>query len=209
MPHIFISYSRKDKAFVTRLVDALVAAGREVWLDVKDIPPNAEWEAEIYRSIESADDFVFVISPDSLRSEICARELAHAITLNKRLVPIVCREPAGEKALPELAKLNWIFFRTEDPFDLALARLQTALDTDLDYVRLHTRLLVRAREWEARGRNGSFTLRGEDLHGAKIRLAEVPKKNRDRLRCSSSTSAPAGRPSGCASGGLSQPWWPR
>jgi WD40 repeat protein len=177
MSDIFISYSRKDKAFVSRLFEALESAGRNIWLDVKDIPPNAEWMAEISRSIESANDFLFVISPDSLRSEICARELAHAIAHNKRLVPLVCREPAGEKIPPELGKLNWIFFRDDDPFDQAFATLQKALDTDLDHVRVHTRLLVRAREWEAKGRSGSFTLRGEDLREAENWLAQGTEKD--------------------------------
>jgi WD40 repeat protein len=176
MSHIFISYSRKDKAFVTRLFDALEAAGREVWLDVKDIAPSAEWMAEISRSIESADDLIFVISPDSLHSPICARELAHAVAHNKRLVPIVWREPAGVTIPPELEKLNWIFFRSEDLFEQGFSTLESALDTDLDYVRLHTRLLVRAREWEARHRSGSFTLRGEDLNEAEAWLAEGTKK---------------------------------
>lgn len=176
MADIFISYSRKDNEFVTRLFEALKAAGREVWLDVKNIPPNAEWMAEISLSIESADDFVFVISPDSLRSEICARELDHAIAHNKRLVPIVWREPAGEKARPELSKLNWIFFRSEDSFEQAFTTLQTALDTDLDHVRLHTRLLVRAREWETRGHSSSLTLRGEDLSEAETWLTQGTEK---------------------------------
>jgi WD40 repeat protein len=176
MTDIFISYSRKDKAFVTRLFEALESAGRDVWLDVKRIPPTAEWMAEISRSIESANDFVFVISPDSLRSEICARELAHATAQNKRLVPVVCREPGSENIPPELGKLNWIFFRSDDPFDQALATLQTALDTDLDHVRDHTRLLVRAHEWEAKGRSGSFTLRGEDLREAETWLAQGTAK---------------------------------
>lgn len=176
MSHIFISYSRKDKAFVTRLFDAFEAAGRDVWLDVKDIPPNAEWMAEISQSIEGADDFVFVISPDSLRSEICGHELAHAIAHNKRLVPVVWREPAGEKIPPDLGKLNWIFFRSEDPFDQAFSKLQTALDTDLDYVRAHTRLLVRANEWQTKERSGSFILRGEDLNEAETWLAKGAEK---------------------------------
>ena len=176
MAHIFISYSRKDRAFATRLFDALEASGRDAWLDAKDIPPTAEWMTEIERSIEGADAFVFIISPDSLRSEICARELDHAITHHKRLVPVVWREPAGEKVSPNLQKLNWIFFRTEDSFEQAFSNLQNALDTDLDYVRAHTRLMVRAREWQGKNRSGSFALRGEDLREAESWLAEGAEK---------------------------------
>jgi hypothetical protein len=41
-----------------------------------------------------------------------------------------------------------------------------ALDTDLDWVYEHTRLLTRAIEWDRNGRDTSFVLRGSDLHTA-------------------------------------------
>ena len=43
MPDVFISYSRKDKAFVEKLVTALEAKKRDVWVDFEDIPFASEW----------------------------------------------------------------------------------------------------------------------------------------------------------------------
>ena len=42
MAQVFISYSRKDKEFVQKVVAALVADKREVWLDEKTLsrPPS-------------------------------------------------------------------------------------------------------------------------------------------------------------------------
>ena len=68
MAQIFISYSRKDRKFVQKLVGALAAQRREVWLDETNIEPTAEWLQEIFKNIEAADDFLFVISPDSGRN---------------------------------------------------------------------------------------------------------------------------------------------
>ena len=76
-----------------------------------------------------------------------------------------------------MENFNWIFFRSDDSFDQAFSKLQTALDTDLDYVRAHTRLLVRAREWQAKERSGSFSLRGEDLNEAETWLAKGTEKD--------------------------------
>ncbi|MDP6599762.1 MAG: toll/interleukin-1 receptor domain-containing protein, partial [Candidatus Poribacteria bacterium] len=45
--------------------DQLTARDREPWADWQDIPPTADWLAEIYRGIEAADSFLFIISPDS------------------------------------------------------------------------------------------------------------------------------------------------
>jgi hypothetical protein len=80
----------------------------------------------------------------------------------------------SESVTHELAKLNWIFFREGDPFDTSLEQLLTALDTDLDWVHAHTRLLVRAVEWENHRRNMSYSLRGQDLKDAESWLARAP-----------------------------------
>jgi len=51
-------------------------------------PPTA-WLAEIYRGIEAANTFLFVISPDLAASKVCTLEIEYAVKYNKRLVPVV------------------------------------------------------------------------------------------------------------------------
>ncbi|KQP23365.1 TIR domain-containing protein [Pseudorhodoferax sp. Leaf267] len=166
MADIFVSYSRKDQAFARWLTQALLARGREAWVDWEGIPPSAAWLQEIRHAIDAAPTLVFVVSPDSAASEVCALEVAHAAAQNKRLVPVVCVD-TPPRALPDaIARLNWIFLREHDDFEAGLALLQSALDTDLDAARTHARLLVRAREWEARERDASLLLRGSDLRSA-------------------------------------------
>jgi hypothetical protein len=97
---VFVSYSRKDREFVQKLVAALVAEKREVWLDEKDIEPTAEWLKKIFDNIEAADNFLFVISPDSVVSTYARKEIDHAALNNKRMVPIFC-EPVPDEAIPE------------------------------------------------------------------------------------------------------------
>jgi WD40 repeat protein len=170
---VFISYSRKDKKFVRRLDEALQTRGREAWVDWEGIRPTEEFMQAIYGAIEGADTFVFVLTPDSIASEVCGREIAHAATHNKRMVPIVARD-VDAKVVPEsLAKLNWIFSRETDDFEAAAASLVRALDLDLDWVHAHTRLLTRALEWEANKKSNSFALRGEDLRSAEQWLAQA------------------------------------
>lgn len=172
MTDVFISYSRKDKDFVRQLHDRLSAAQREAWVDWEGIPLTADWWEEIKRGIEAADSFLFIISPDSLTSRVCNQEIEHAVAHNKRLIPIVHREAMSEQVHQALARHNWLYARPDDDLDQVVVQLIEALDTDLEYVRLHTRLLVRAREWEARDRNNSFLLWGVDLTEAEAWLAE-------------------------------------
>jgi hypothetical protein len=174
---IFISYSRRDKDFVRQLWEAFERGNQNAWVDWDDIPPTADWRQEIYLGIEAANNFVFVISPHSIGSVVCAEELAHAIAQGKRLVPIVRQEVDYQAVHPELAKLNWIFFREQDDFNRAFQTLIEAIETDLSYVRSHTRLLVRAREWDNKERDRSFLLRGSDLEAAEQWLRQSATKH--------------------------------
>jgi tetratricopeptide (TPR) repeat protein len=183
---VFISYSRKDKEFVHRLDESLKSRSREAWVDWEDIRPTEDFMQAIYGAIEGADTFLFVLTPDSVTSIVCGREIAHAAAHNKRMVPIEARE-VDAAAVPEpLAKLNWIsFWRDGDDFEKATDTLISALDTDLDWVHAHTRLLTRAIEWENKGKNNSFVLRGEDLRAAEQWLAEAgAEKERHRTALS-------------------------
>src|SRR5437762_1654615 len=134
MPDVFISYSRKDKDFVSRLDESLKSRGREAWVDWEGIRPTEEFMQAIYGAIEGADTFIFVLTPDSVASDVCGREIAHATTHNKRMVPIVAREVNADTVPETLAKLNWIFCRDSDDFDKATDTLISALDTDLNWV---------------------------------------------------------------------------
>jgi hypothetical protein len=49
---------------VRRLHTALETDGRDGWVDWLKIPLTAEFKKEIFAGIESAEDFLFVISPD-------------------------------------------------------------------------------------------------------------------------------------------------
>jgi WD40 repeat protein len=161
----FISYSRKNKEFVQNLAGALKQANREVWIDWEDIPQGAEWWQEIEHGIEVANAFLFVLSPDSITSEVCIWELNHALKHNKRLIPILHQEVEG-KIPQEIKAINWIFFRETDDFNQAFSTLLKTLDTDLERVRKHTRILRRAVEWEAHQHDNSFLLHGKDLNNA-------------------------------------------
>jgi WD40 repeat protein len=171
MADVFISYSRKDEVFVRQLHEGLAQQNRDVWVDWQSIPPTSEWMKEIFASIEAADNFLFVVSPDSCASEMCREEVAYAEANHKRLIPIVCRAVSNNDLPPALSRIQWIVFG-DGKFEPAFSSLLQALDTDLDWVRSHTRLLVRAREWDVKGRDTAFLLRGMDLQHAVQWLAQ-------------------------------------
>lgn len=176
MTDAFISYSRKDKPFVQKLYERLLNDERPVWIDWGSIPATADWRQEIREGIQQAGAVIFVLSPNFLASKECAVELELADNLNKRLIPIVCKDVDPDNVPQSLASLNWIFARHDDDFESAVQRLEESLDTDLDWVKAHTRLLTKAVEWDQHDRNKSFLLRGAELTRAEALLAEADKK---------------------------------
>ena len=177
MAQVFTSYSRKDKDFVRKLSDAFSNQKRDTWIDWKDIPLTAEWQQEILTNIEGAENFLFVISPDSVTSPSCRIEIDHAVANNKRMFPIV-RRRVPDDAVPEaLGKFQWIDFSDDDTFEARFATLIAALDTDLAWVKVHTRLLTRAKEWEREGKDKSFLLHGKDLREAEWWVAKSSEKD--------------------------------
>ncbi|WP_421656040.1 TIR domain-containing protein [Leptothermofonsia sp. ETS-13] len=164
MTDVFISYSRKDKDFVKAIHTALAESGREAWVDWQDIPLTADWWQEIERGIEAANTFVFILSSDSVESRVCYQEIEHAVKYHKRLVPLVRRDDfAGDQVHPALKRHNWLFFQETDDFDHAFHKLIETIDTDLEHVKQHTRILVKAIEWNQKDRNPDLLLRGSEL----------------------------------------------
>ena len=173
---VFISYSRKDTEFVRWLNERFQEAGRQPWIDWAGIQPSEEWWLAIERAIDAANTFVFVLSPDSAASDTCRKEIERAVSSGKRIVPVVCRDIEGGEVHPELAKRNYIFLRTDGEQEAGLRNLFAALDTDFDHVRAHTKFLIRAREWEARGKDAAYLLRGGLLAEAVVWLSQVGGK---------------------------------
>ena len=179
MSHIFISYSRRDLDFAQEIVDALGKSGLETWIDWKSIPKGEDWEREIYRGIEAADALLFLISPDSVRSPMCNKEVQHAIRNNKRILPIILKETnAGEfpddTVQKEVKRLNWIFCRKgQDDFQGAIESILTTVRTDYDWVRFHTDLQVKALAWEEAKRDSSRLLRGRQLKETEDKIGKT------------------------------------
>src|SRR5579864_2271232 len=114
---IFISYSRKDMAFADRLEAALKARGFAVLIDRREIYAFEDWWKRIEALIGSADTVVFVLSPDSVKSDVALKEIAYAASLNKRFAPVVCRRVEDAAVPASLRRLNFIFLDDPARFD--------------------------------------------------------------------------------------------
>lgn len=135
----------------------------------------SHWRQEIADGILKANTFLFILSPDSVKSKECQRELEYALEHNKRLVAIVYQAVNSELVHPALSALNWIFF--DGDFTQSFAILLTAIDTDLEHVQEHTRLLLKAEEWKTKAKDEACLLRGSNLEAAESWISHTSGKN--------------------------------
>src|SRR5512139_3749195 len=88
---IFISYSRRDQEFVTRLASDLNAQVAGVWFDQSTIQLGQKWHDEIMEGIRDCQAFILVLSPDSMESRYVREEVNKALELGKTIFPVIYR----------------------------------------------------------------------------------------------------------------------
>jgi WD40 repeat protein len=195
--HLFLSYSRNDERLVRELARYVEANGWRAWVDRKSIPSASEWMTEIRLGIESADAFVFVLTPHSLASRMCRVELSIATDLSKRLLPLrpLTHDAWAEaerhvrdhldadydgKVPAELAQLDYIdladFADSSNPLEALVGELIEAAARDLDWVRLHTRLQRDAKRWVDGRYSAAALLRGSLLAAVEAMLDAQDKE---------------------------------
>jgi WD40 repeat protein len=176
MSSIFISYSRKDLAIAEKIVSALAESNLDTWIDWKSIPKGEKFEQEIYQGIEGANVFLFLISPESVQSEWCKKEVVHATKNSKRIIPILIQDADNDSIPLGVSERNWIFCReNQDDFGVAIKEILKTIHADYEWVKYQTKLQTKALDWERR-KDNSRLLRGKELQEAEQQLASAGSK---------------------------------
>lgn len=111
MAKVFISYSRKDIGFVRKLASDLEKAGYEVWWDLTDLRGGDDWLRVIPAAIESSDQFIVVLSPNSAISDWVKKEYTQALSSGKKIIPIMLARSSVPFAL---ITINYVDFTSDD-----------------------------------------------------------------------------------------------
>ena len=174
-PDVFISYSRRDRAFVERLAQALKQHQIQVWVDWERIPVAASWRDKLKEGIRDADSLLFMMSHNSVASGYCHEEIEQAKGFEKRIISAVLDRRYDREQVPKAAKaLNWIYFdEYEQRFEAFVLELVKAIKTDERHVKEHTKLLALAHDWNSQNRSEEALLRGSKLRGAVEWLSSI------------------------------------
>lgn len=184
MADSFVSYAHADRALTQPILDALTMHKHSFLMDDELLPMTNWWE-EIQRFIDQSTAFVFMLSPHSIQSDVCTRELAYAAEMRKRLIVIwldddgtVLHGVEGSEAGAYISSgQQWIDFRDPRVFDDKLKKLLFALDNDIVYWKQSTSILEQAREWETNDFDRGRLLRGKRLSEAQRVLEESFEKD--------------------------------
>lgn len=123
--HIFVSYSRKNIAFVRRLIRDLENAGYEVWWDMSKLRGGDDWVRIIPETIDASEFFIVVLSPQSAVSEWVRREYTQALHRHKRIIPLML----VNTTMPfSMNTLNYIDFTVEEKYNAGFNSLLKALE---------------------------------------------------------------------------------
>jgi tetratricopeptide (TPR) repeat protein len=87
--YVFVSYSRRDSDYVTRLVDHVQAGGVEVWFDTEQIHYGDRWEHVIRDRVDGCAAMIVVMSPAAEASPHVGNELARARRQGKPILPVL------------------------------------------------------------------------------------------------------------------------
>jgi WD40 repeat protein len=168
---VFISYRRVDVEFAKKLHNALKEAGHTIWVDWDNLPPGVEgFSDEIQRGIQSSDVFLCILSPSYIESEYCIMELREALNLKKRVIPVVLKKFEPTPPPEGIGHINWVYFTPhagqKNKFEDSFPKVVQALDADYDHVREHTRLLLRALDWDKNQQGKSYLLKDVEIDKA-------------------------------------------
>ncbi|MEL7406042.1 MAG: TIR domain-containing protein [Cyanobacteria bacterium J06558_2] len=176
---VFISYSRANADFARRVNDALTEVGKLTWFDQENIASGSNFQEEIYQGIEYCDNFLFIISPQSVNSPYCDDEVAYAHKLNKRIITVVYQHVNPSDLHPVLAEIQWIDFNLhERDFYANFPNLVRTIHLDREHVHNHTKWGQKAREWSVAGKSADLLLRGSEFALAQSWLRETQQQNK-------------------------------
>ena len=123
MDKVFISYSRKDIEFVRKLAGDLEKADYDVWWDITDLRGGDDWVRTIPAAIADSKYMIVVLTPDSIESEWVRKEYTQALSLRRKIIPIMlvpCNVPF---ALNTINFVNFSVGEYEDNFKSLLSPL--------------------------------------------------------------------------------------
>ena len=96
--YVFVSYSHEDNGLVFPEIRWLQDQGFNVWFD-EGISPGNVWRDELADAIDRCGLFLFFVTPASVASRNCQRELGYALDSDKQVLAVHLEETTLPRGL--------------------------------------------------------------------------------------------------------------
>lgn len=183
---VFVSYSRAQVHFADELELYLSNQSHQVLLDRHGISKGENFQARLGEMILACDTVVFILSDESAQSDVCAWEIEEATRLSKRILVVTLSDLSpGISAPDKLAGIDWIHCWNNPAVPgssqtKGLIELDTALRTDVHWLRQCTEYQRQAANWARRGKKkDSPILLRDDMLAEALDFAKNTPKNED------------------------------
>jgi len=89
MPDVFISYSTEDSDLAQNLYSSCQRFQINTFLAEISLSPGNQWKDSILENLKQSTWFLFLATPNSLKSDAVKHEIGAALALNKTIIPIL------------------------------------------------------------------------------------------------------------------------
>lgn len=113
MAIVFISYDRAHQDVVKKLVQDLRDDEHETWFDQK-LEGGQLWWDTVLSEIRKSEIFVTALTPESLESQACQRELKYALDLKRPVLPIRLSAAVRPEFLSSFHELQVVDYFEQD-----------------------------------------------------------------------------------------------
>lgn len=130
---IFISYARVDHEPVQELVACLQMGAHEPWHDF-EIHTGQIWKEVLLQQITQCEVFLYVLTPDSVKSGWCRWEYGQAVNMDKPIFPLMLRNVTIPNELSSIQEIQFLDARNGFT-GRVIAKLMGDLQSHLQRVR--------------------------------------------------------------------------
>lgn len=162
---IFFIYHPQDIDITRRLADQLASQGLVCFFD-EEFGSSASSAQALREALLRSHKIAFVVSNVSATSQLCNELVEFALSSGKLFLSVIAEQLISVDAHPAIAANSYLHFDDEQDFEVNFAELLRLLQVD-GHTRLHTRLLVGARQWQAAERGQEWLLSQEEAEGAR------------------------------------------
>lgn len=160
----FISYGRTMSSELSKEIVTFLKDGSfSFWIDDNQSALGPEKLEFINNKIRLSGNFIFIITPQSVKSEICVRELEFAVQHHKSIIVIHHIPPKGDwdKLRNILKDYKWHYY-DGSRMDMVLKEIEHELRNKKQHKNLYAELLYRSVNWYQNGMSDDDLLYGQE-----------------------------------------------